>query len=139
MIGYFPGTVLEKLLRNGPVPLHIWTPAQKAFNRYLDEMMSIINGPFPDPDAKYDPDHLFVERVEEGIIEKGGNVDDFRRMMAAFVASVSMRGGNVFWDSNPTMKMAILSYLLEHEPNSLIPPKPQYKYRTTEDPWEPAW
>lgn len=93
---------------------------EKAIERmcakYIDNVIAYVNDEkmiHPITKEKMDPDERLMRSIEEknGIPEQG--CDDFRRSLAAFIGTLSTRGKQFRWDSNPELKRALEAKMFE--------------------------
>lgn len=93
---------------------------EKAIERmcakYIDNIIAYVNDEKMInqlTNARVDPDERLMRSIEEknGIPEQG--CDDFRRSLAAFIGTLSTRGKQFRWDSNPELKRALEAKIFE--------------------------
>lgn len=121
--------------------------AQEVFDRYVDHCSASISKSLVHDQygCLVPPDQIFLEQVENEIsiydLENISDVatQDFRRSVAAYVGNLVLKGVNPSWSSNPSLKNAIIKYLIKYCPSIMETPIEQPKYRRITDPWEPAW
>ena len=83
---------------------------------YIDNLMAYINKSKvknPYTGREESPDERFMRGIETKIDIPEVGVDDFRRMIAAFIGELSHKGKTFRWDSNPLLKKAFESKLFE--------------------------
>lgn len=83
---------------------------------YIDNLMAYINKSKvknPYTGREETPDERFMRNIETKIDIPEVGVDDFRRMIAAFIGELSHKGKTFRWDSNPLLKKAFESKLFE--------------------------
>lgn len=83
---------------------------ERLCSKYIDNVISYVNDEkmiHPITKEKIDPDERLMRSIEEknGIPEQG--CEDFRRSLAAFIGTLSTRGKQFRWDSNPELKRAL--------------------------------
>lgn len=89
---------------------------ERMCSKYIDNVISYVNDEkmiHPITKEKMDPDERLMRSIEEknGIPEQG--CDDFRRSLAAFIGTLSTRGKQFRWDSNPELKRALEAKIFE--------------------------
>lgn len=96
------------------------TGDEKAIERlcanYIDNVMAYIKkskvkNPFTLRDEP--PNEKLMRSIEEKIDVPDQGVDDFRRMIAAFIGDLSHSNKKFRWDSNPELKKALEAKLFE--------------------------
>jgi serine protein kinase len=83
---------------------------------YIDNLMAYINKSKvknPYTGREESPDERFMRGIETKIDVPEVGVDDFRRMVAAFIGELSHKGKQFRWDSNPLLKKAFEAKLFE--------------------------
>lgn len=83
---------------------------------YIDNVMAYINKSKvknPYTGREESPDERFMRNVETKIDISENGVDDFRRMIAAFIGELAHKGKTFSWDSNPLLKKAFEAKLYE--------------------------
>lgn len=129
MQGVLPGTLAEKVAR----------VASSVFESYVDNVVAYLDKKTRKFGMVSTPDEPFMRQIEEAADIPEIGADDFRRSIAAFCGHIALKGSDPRWDSNPTLRHAILSYIAEHQPECLEVPTEKPKYRRIDDPWEQAW
>jgi serine protein kinase len=89
---------------------------ERLCSKYIDNVIAYVNDEkmiHPITKEKMDPDERLMRSIEEknGIPEQG--CDDFRRSLAAFIGTLSTRGKQFRWDSNPELKRALEAKIFE--------------------------
>jgi serine protein kinase len=96
------------------------TGDEKAIERlctnYIDNVMAYIKkakvkNPYTQRDEP--PNERLMRSIEEKIDVPDQGVDDFRRMIAAFIGDLAHEGKKFRWDSNPELKKALEAKLFE--------------------------
>jgi serine protein kinase len=96
------------------------TGDEKAIERlcanYIDNVMAYIKkskvkNPFTLRDEP--PNEKLMRSIEEKIDVPDQGVDDFRRMIAAFIGDLAVSNKKFRWDSNPELKKALEAKLFE--------------------------
>lgn len=96
------------------------TGDEKAIERlcanYIDNVMAYIKkskvkNPYTQRDEP--PNERLMRSIEEKIDVPDQGVDDFRRMIAAFIGDLANSGKKFRWDSNPELKKALEAKLFE--------------------------
>ena len=96
------------------------TGDKKAVERlcanYIDNLMayirkSKIRNPYTQRDEP--PNERLMRSIEEKIDVPDQGVDEFRRMIAAFIGDLANRDEKFHWDSNPELKKALEAKLFE--------------------------
>jgi len=85
-------------------------------SNYIDNLMAYINKSKvrnPYTGREESPDERFMRGIETKIDVPENGVDDFRRMIAAFIGELAHKGKTFAWDSNPLLKKAFESKLYE--------------------------
>jgi len=85
-------------------------------SNYIDNLMAYINkskvkNPYTGRDES--PDERLMRNIESKIDIPEVGVDDFRRMIAAFIGELAHKGKTFRWDSNPLLKRAFEAKLFE--------------------------
>ena len=83
---------------------------------YIDNVMAYINDSKiinPITHQEQEPDGRLMRSIEEKIEIPEVGVDDFRRMLAAFIGNLAHEGKSFRWDSNPKLKKALEAKLFE--------------------------
>ena len=89
---------------------------------YIDNVMAYIKrsrvkNPFT---GREEPaNERLMRSIEEKIEIPDGQVDDFRRMIAAFIGDCAHEGKTFRWDSNPELKKALEAELFERTKNHI--------------------
>ena len=83
---------------------------------YIDNIMAYINkakvkNPYTGRDEA--PDERLMRNIESKIDIPEQGSDDFRRMIAAFIGDLAVKGKKFRWDSNPQLKKALEAKLFE--------------------------
>jgi serine protein kinase len=83
---------------------------ERVCNKYIDNLVAYVNDEkveHPITKEMVDPDERLMRSIEEqcDIPEQG--CDDFRRSIAGFIGTLSRRGKEFRWDSNPELKRAL--------------------------------
>jgi serine protein kinase len=96
------------------------TGDEKAIERlctnYIDNVMAYIKkAKVKNPYTKRDepPNERLMRSIEEKIDVPDQGVDDFRRMIAAFIGDLAHENKKFRWDSNPELKKALEAKLFE--------------------------
>lgn len=89
---------------------------ERLCSKYIDNVIAYVNDEkmmHPITNERMDPDERLMRSIEEknGIPEQG--CDDFRRSLAAFIGTLSTRGKQFRWDSNPELKRALEAKIFE--------------------------
>lgn len=89
---------------------------ERLCNKYIDNVIAYVNDEkmiHPITGNRIDPDEELMRSIESknGIPEQG--CDDFRRSIATFIGTQTMRGGKFEWDSNAELKRAIEAKVFE--------------------------
>ena len=83
---------------------------------YIDNIMAYINKSKvknPYTGREESPDERFMRNIESKIDVPENGVDDFRRMIAAFIGELSHKKKQFRWDSNALLKKAFEAKLFE--------------------------
>ena len=83
---------------------------------YIDNLMAYINKSKvknPYTGREESPDERFMRNIETKIDVPENGVDDFRRMIAAFIGELSHKKKEFRWDSSPLLKKAFEAKLFE--------------------------
>ena len=83
---------------------------------YIDNLMAYINKSKvknPYTGREEPPDERFMRNIETKIDVPESGVDDFRRMIAAFIGELSHKKKEFRWDSSPLLKKAFEAKLFE--------------------------
>lgn len=83
---------------------------------YIDNLMAYINKSKvknPYTGREETPDERLMRNIETKIDVPENGVDDFRRMIAAFIGELSHKKKEFRWDSNPLLKKAFEAKLFE--------------------------
>lgn len=83
---------------------------------YIDNLMAYVHkrkirNPITQRDEQ--PNERLMRAIEEKIEVPSGGIDDFRKMIAAFVGDLSQQGKTFRWDSNIELKKALEAKLFE--------------------------
>jgi serine protein kinase len=89
---------------------------ERLCGNYIDNIMAYIKratvkNKFTNRDEK--PNERLMRSIEEKIGIPNHNVDDFRRMIAAFIGDLATSGQKFRWDSNPELRKALEAKLFE--------------------------
>jgi serine protein kinase len=89
---------------------------ERVSNKYVDNLIAYVNEEkieHPITHEMVEPDERLMRSIEEqcGIPEQG--CDDFRRSIAGFIGTLSRRGKEFRWDSNPELKRALQKKVFE--------------------------
>lgn len=84
--------------------------------KYIDNVIAYVNdekitNPITKKDV--DPDERLMRSIEEKIDVSDQGSDDFRRSIAAFMGTLSNKGKEFKWDSNPELKEALQKKVFE--------------------------
>jgi serine protein kinase len=83
---------------------------------YIDNLMAYINKARITnkiTGREESPDEKLMRSIESKIDVPESTCDDFRRMIAAFIGDLAVKGKTFRWDSNPLLKKALESKLFE--------------------------
>ncbi len=83
---------------------------ERLCNNYIDNVIAYVNDEkvvHPITGQRHGPDERLMRSIEEkdGIPDQGS--DDFRRSLAGFIGTLSVKGKKFRWDSNPRLKSAL--------------------------------
>lgn len=89
---------------------------QRIYSNYIDNVVAHcdktkINNPYTG--AEQEPDERLMRSIEEKADIPEGMADDFRRQIAQFIGTMSIKGKEVRWDSNPKLAKALERKLFE--------------------------